>query len=211
MTIPRNKSLVAILAVVGLLLMGPPRAGAFPRETRNQILKDAMAFCPGYLKDYLKRHEQEILDASQTIDRMRSFEMERYDIVKSGRLVVDALVSDLKGGHAEKSATARRFGLLAILVAEAHYIGRKKIVSSTGTHLPPEVVYTGFKRIDDPPETLRSLVTKYKPFRNDERVRVFDYLYVQAVSKVANFWQTVWVLGGFQPGRDSPVKAISHK
>ncbi len=139
MSVRKNIFPGMILIVIGIVLIFPSRVSPFPKDSRRQIIKDAMVFCPGYLREYLKRHEKEILKASQSFDAMKLFQLERYDMVKSGELVFCALVAELNRGNAACQATARRFGLLA------------------------------------------------------------------------NFWWTVWVLGGFQPGKDSTVKAISHK
>ena len=184
----------------------PDISMAFKRDTRCQILKDAIYLSPAPIREYLIKNFQEVHDGIHFIDRNRNLVNAKDDdcIPRFARLHYKNLGKMLKKATYEDDFNAARsFGLVACFVTETispdNYRTSKKLVADNFT-------YDGYQKITDIKADIAELVEKYRiPYQGVANQKVTDYLYAVAVNEVADYWVSLWVASGRNPGKLRPV------
>jgi len=183
---------------------------AFKSLTRDQMIYDAIEFCPAELKAYLRSNLAAVSAGMHFKERhqRRFYIMDPYDTEQ----VYQYLVEDLKKGKYAEFNTAHAFGVMACFLAETISPDDFK----TPEHLIPEKVqYDGHQQIDaaSVKPHLSSLIESYRiPCRARMKKEITNQLYNVAVNEIVDYWTSVWEAGGYQPGLYASVgEKISHE
>ena len=184
---------------------------AFKSLTRDQLIYDAIEFCPAELKEYLRSNLATVSTGMHYKERHHrgiNSLIDPYDT----ELIYQHLIKDLKEGRYDEFNTAHAFGVLACFLAETISPDDYK----TPEHLIPEMVqYDGYQKI----ETARvkphitSLIENYRiPCQNRMEKKVTDQLYNVALNEIVDYWVSAWESGGNQAGMFASVgEEITHK
>ena len=201
---------ILLLLLLAILISYPGNGFAFKSLTRDQMVRDAIEFCPAELKEYLRYNLATVSSGMHFKERHRHgpYSMDPYDT----NMVYRQLVKDLKEGRYDEFNTAHAFGVLACIVAEAISPDDYK----TPAHLIPEQVkYDGYQQIDRAcvDVHISSLIEDYRvPCRQRMKRKITDYLYNVAVNEIVDYWVSAWEAGGFQPGMFARAgQEINHK
>ena len=201
---------IFVFLVLASLVSYPGNSFAFKSLTRDQMVYDAIEFCPAELKSYLRENLPMVSAGMHFKERHRHgpYEIDPYDM----DLVYQTLIQDLKAGRYDDFNTAHAFGVLACFLAETISPDDYK----TPNHLIPEdVVYDGYHQVE--PAAIKSYVTHliedYRiPCRQRMKREITDKLYNVAVNEIADFWVTAWESSGHHAGLFANVgQKISHK
>ena len=183
---------------------------AFKSLTRDQLVYDAIEFCPAELKAYLRSNLATVSAGMHFKERHRHgpFSIDPYD----SEMVYQQLVEDLKDKKYDEFNTAHAFGVLACFLAETISPDDYK----TPSHLIPEKVqYDGHHQIEmaSVKPHLTNLIENYRiPCKNRMKKEITDKLYNVAVNEIVDYWVSAWEAGGYQAGLFASVgEEISHK
>jgi hypothetical protein len=188
----------------------PVDSFAFKSLTRDQLVYDAIEFCPTELKEYLRNNLPTVSTGMHFKERHRhrSYPIDPYDT----EIIYQNLIKDLKDGKYDEFNTAHAFGVLACFLAES--ISEENY--RTPQHLIPEdVVYDGYQQID--PVSVKShitgLIENYRiPCRLTTETKVTDQLYNAALNEIVDYWISAWEAGGCQASMlASAGEKITHK
>ena len=206
------KTLLKIFLILALacLVAYPINGFAFKSMTRDQLVYDAIEFCPAELKQYLKNNLATVSAGMHFKERHRHnpYSIDPY---ATGR-VYENLIKDLKEGRHEEFNTAHAFGVLACFLAETISPDDYK----TPAHLiPAQVTYDGYQQINlaSVESHITGLIKDYRvPCRQRMKREITDYLYNIAVNEIVDYWVSAWKAGGYQTGMlASAGQEISHK
>jgi hypothetical protein len=201
---------IFVFLVLAGLILYPGNSFAFKSLTRDQMVYDAIEFCPDELKAYLRHNLATVSAGMHFKERHRHspYSIDPYDMES----VYQHLIEDLKQGRYDDFNTAHAFGVLACFLAETISPDDYK----TPNHLIPEnVKYDGFQIVE--PVSVKShitrLITDYRiPCRQRMKREITDKLYNVAVNEIVDYWVSAWEASGFQAGVFANVgKEISHK
>jgi hypothetical protein len=149
---------------------------AFKSLTRDQLIYDAIEFCPAELKEYLRSNLATISAGMHYKERHHrgiNTLIDPYDT----ELIYQHLIEDLKEGRYDEFNTAHAFGVLACFLAETISPDDYK----TPEHLIPEKVqYDGYQQVDTAniKPNITSLIENYRiPFQNRMKKEITDQLY----------------------------------
>ena len=184
---------------------------AFKSLTRDQLVYDAIEFCPAELKAYLRSNLATVSSGMHFKERHRSginTSIDPYD----SELVYHQLIEDLRDGKYNEFNTAHAFGVLACFLAETISPDNFK----TPDHLIPEVVrYDGHEQIENASvkSHITNLIENYRiPCRETVKKEITDQLYNKAVNEIVDYWVSAWEAGGYQAGLFASVgDEITHK
>jgi hypothetical protein len=205
----KSFKIIGLLALV-FFLAYPVNSFAFKSLTRDQLVYDAIEFCPSELKEYLLSNLPMVSSGMHFKERHRHrcYTINPYDT----EIIYQQLIKDLKDGKYDEFNTAHAFGVLACFLAESIWPENYK----TPQHLIPEdVVYDGYQQIDSvsvKPHISR-LIENYRiPCRYTTQKRVTDQLYNTALNEIVDYWISAWEAGGYQAGMyASAGQKIDHK
>lgn len=200
----------AILLFVALIFP-PGNSFAFKSLTRDQLVYDAIEFCPAELKAYLRSNLATISSGMHFKERHRSglnTSIDPYD----SELVYQHLIKDLRDGKYNEFNTAHAFGVLACFLAETISPDNYK----TPSHLIPEKVeYDGHQQVEitSVRPHITNLIENYRiPCQKRMKKEITDQLYNLAVNEIVDYWVSAWEAGGYQAGLFASVgEEILHK
>ena len=183
---------------------------AFKSLTRDQLVYDAIEFCPAELKEYLRSNLATVSSGMHFKERHRHgcYSIDPYD----SELVYQHLIKDLRDGKYDEFNTAHAFGVLACFLAETISPDNFK----TPSHLIPEKVqYDGHQQVEvaSVKPHITSLVENYRiPCRKKMKKEITEQLYNVAVNEIVDYWVSAWEAGGYQAGLFAGVgEEITHK
>lgn len=199
---------VIIFFLLFLLLVFSGSGWAFKRETRCQILRDAIHFCPQHLKTYLVKNFEAVHKGIHYVDRTR----QTHSVInpEDTAQIYTSLVLSIRNGKLHETNTTHRFGILACYLAETVSPDNFK---TSDDLIPQTVRYNGHKTVGDIEGSVARLVSKYRePYRGKNKKKITNYLYWVAVNEIVDHWVSAWVAGGKNPGKMRPkgVKVV-HK
>jgi len=183
---------------------------AFKSLTRDQLVYDAIEFCPAELKAYLRSNLATISSGMHFKERHRSgsYSIDPYD----SELVYQNLIKDLRDGKYDEFNTAHAFGVLACFLAETISPDNYK----TPDHFIPEKVqYDGYQQVDtaNVKPHITSLIENYRiPCKNRMKKEITDQLYNIALNEIVDYWVSAWEAGGNNADMFASVgEEIAHK
>ncbi len=201
---------IILLLVLAVLIAYPGTSFAFKSLTRDQLVYDAIEFCPTELKAYLLDNLLTVSAGMHFKERHRHgpYPINPYHT----EVVYQNLIKDLKEGRHDEFNTAHAFGVLACFVAETISPDNYK----TPAHLIPELVtYDGYHQVD--PASVKphisGLIKDYRvPCRNRMKREITDQLYNIALNEIVDYWVSAWEASGLQSGMLARTgQKISHK
>jgi len=202
------KIFAALLFVV--LIFPAGNSFAFKSLTRDQLVYDAIEFCPAELKAYLRSNLATVSSGMHFKERHRSgrYSIDPYD----SELVYQHLIQDLRDGKYDEFNTAHAFGVLACFLAETISPDNYK----TPSHLIPEKVeYDGHEKVEitSIKPHITNLIENYRiPCKSRMKKEITDRLYNVAVNEIVDYWVSAWEAGGNQAGMFASVgEEITHK
>jgi hypothetical protein len=203
------KIFVFFLFVV--LIFPAGNSSAFKSLTRDQLVYDAIEFCPEELKEYLRSNLATVSTGMHYKERHRrglNVLIDPYD----AELIYQHLINDLKEGRYDEFNTAHAFGVLACFLAETISPDNYK----TPDHFIPETVqYDGYQQVDTANirPHITGLIENYRiPCQNIVKKEVTDQLYNVALNEIVDYWVSAWEAGGNQAGMFARVgEEITHK
>jgi hypothetical protein len=199
--------ILVFFLLVGVLIF-PDSSFAFKSITRDQIVYDAIEFCPVELQAYLRNNIAIVSAGNHFAERhqRRSFSIDPYET----EVVYNHLIKDLKEGKYNKFNTAHAFGVIACFIAETISPDNYR----TPQHLiPNDVSYDGHHEVGDIKSHITILIENYRiPGRKKMKKEITELLYNVAVNEIVDYWVSAWEEGGYQTGMfASAGKKISHK
>jgi hypothetical protein len=199
---------ILVLLLFFAIISLPNSSLAFKSITRDQLVYDAIEFCPQELKEYLSSNLASVSSGIHFAERhrRRSFSIDPYE----AEVIYHHLVKDLKEGKHDEFNTAHAFGVLACFISETISPDNPK----TPQHLIPEnVAYDGYHEITDIKSNVTSLIENYRiPCRRHMKKEISDALYNVAVNEIVDYWISAWEAGGYRTGLlASTGKKISHQ
>jgi len=199
---------IFVFLVLFGIIFSPGSAFAFKSITRDQLIYDAIEFCPSELQKYLLDNLPNISAGMHfaEIHKRRSYSIDPYETVS----IYNNLINDLKEGRQNEYNTAHAFGVLACFIAETISPDNFK----TPQHLiPDDVKYDGYQEVGEVKSHIASLVENYRiPCRKKWDKDITEILYNVAVNEIVDYWTSAWEQSGFQAGtRASNGKKISHQ
>lgn len=202
------KIFVVLLFVA--LIFPPGNSFAFKSLTRDQLVYDAIEFCPAELKAYLRSNLATVSSGMHFKERHRHgpYSIDPYD----SEIVYQQLIKDLRDKKYDEFNTAHAFGVLACFLAETISPDDYK----TPSHLIPEKVeYDGHQQIEvaSVKPHITSLVENYRiPCENRMKKEITDKLYNVSVNEIVDYWVSAWEAGGYQSGLFASVgDEITHQ
>jgi len=199
----------AILLFV-VLIFPSGNSFAFKSMTRDQLVYDAIEFCPAELKAYLRSNLATISSGMHFKERHRSgrYSIDPYD----SELVYQQLIRDLSDRKYEEFNTAHAFGVLACFLAETISPDNFK---TPNHYIPEKVQYDGYQQIEaaSVKPHITSLIENYRiPCRARMKKEITDQLYNVAVNEIVDYWVSAWEAGGYQAGMFASVgEEITHQ
>lgn len=193
------------------LIFPAGNSAAFKSLTRDQLVYDAIEFCPAELKAYLRSNLATVSSGMHYKERHRrgcDRLIDPYDT----ELVYRTLIKDLKEGRYDEFNTAHAFGVLACFLAETISPDDFK----TPNHFIPETVqYDGHQSIEAAgiKPHITALIENYRiPCRARMKKEITDTLYNVAVNEIVDYWVSAWEAGGYQAGLFAGVgDEIAHQ
>jgi hypothetical protein len=206
----KNSLKIFLVLILVIIFSLPVNSFAFKSVTRDQLVYDAVEFCPTELRAYLRHHLLTVVAGMHFKERHHEgvYSISPYDT----EIIYQSLIADLKEGRYDEFNTAHSFGVLACFLAETISPDDFK----TPAHLVPDLVkYDGYHRLhpEDVKSNLTGLVENYRiPCRQVQKRKITDQLYNVALNEIVDFWVSAWKAGGFQPGMYARTgQEISHK
>lgn len=199
--------IIVISALFGILFCAGS-ALAFKSITRDQLVYDAIEFCPSELQKYLRDNLDSVSAGMHfaEIHKRRSFSIDPYETES----IYNYLIDDLKEGKQNEYNTAHAFGVLACFIAETISPDNFK----TPQHLiPDDVKYDGYQEVGEVKVHITGLIENYRvPCRQKWDKEVTEILYNVAVNEIVDYWTSAWEQSGFQAGTlAGNGKKISHQ
>jgi hypothetical protein len=199
---------ILVFIVIWGVMFSVQSAFAFKWITRDQIIYDAIDFCPSELQKYLRDHLDSVSSGAHfaEIHKRRSYAIDPYET----EAIYNYLIHDLKAGQINEYNTAHAFGVMACFIAETISPDNFKTPQLL---IPDDVKYDGFQHVADVKSNISSLVKNYRiPFRNQWDKDITEILYNVAVNEIVDYWTSAWENSGFQPGIPvSAGKQINHQ
>ena len=199
---------ISVFCVLAGVLIFPASSFAFKSITRDQIIYDAIEFCPQELQAYLLDNIEIVSAGNHFAERhqRRSYSIDPYKT----EVVYNHLVEDLKAGKYDEFNTAHAFGVIACFIAETISPDNYR----TPQHLIPDSVsYDGYQEVGDIKSHITGLIKDYRiPCREQMKKEITELLYNAAVNEIVDYWVSAWGKSGYQAGMfASAGKKISHQ
>ena len=194
---------IFIILLFVVLIFPAGNSFAFKSLTRDQLVYDAIEFCPAELKAYLRSNLATVSSGMHFKERHRSgsYSIDPYD----SELVYQHLIKDLRDGKYDEFNTAHAFGVLACFLAETISPDNYK----TPSHLIPEKVeYDGHEQVEitSIKPHITNLIENYRiPCKSRMKKEITDRLYNVAVNEIVDYWVSAWEAGGNQAGMFASV------
>ena len=205
----KNLLKIVPFLILVVVISFPVNSFAFKALTRDQLVYDAIEFCPTELREYLRHNLLSVVAGMHFKERHPNniYSIAPYDT----EIIYKSLIADLKEGRHDEFNTAHTFGVLACFLAETISPDNYK----TPAHLiPDQVKYDGYHPVNpvDNKSHLSGLIENYrKPCRKVEKRKITDQLYNVALNEIVDYWVSAWKAGGYQPGTFASVgHEISH-
>jgi hypothetical protein len=184
---------------------------AFKSLTRDQLVYDAIEFCPAELKAYLRCNLATVSSGMHYKERHRRGVNRLIDPYDT-EMIYEHLIEDLRDKKYDEFNTAHAFGVLACFLAETISPDNYK----TPDHFIPEKVqYDGHQQIEaaSVKPHITNLIENYRiPCRETVKKEITDQLYNKAVNEIVDYWVSAWEAGGYQAGLFASVgDEITHK
>jgi hypothetical protein len=200
-------NIFVILMFFGIIF-SPVGSFAFKSIPRDQLIYDAIAFCPSELQKYLLENIHSVSAGNHfaEIHQRRSYAIDPLETAT----IYNHLIADLKAGKINEYNTAHAFGVIACFIAETISPDNFK----TPQHLiPDDVKYDGFQEIGDVKSNITGLIKNYRiPCLHKWDKDVSEILYNVAVNEIVDYWTSAWEQSGFQAGTPADNgKKISHQ
>jgi hypothetical protein len=194
-----------------ILIFPAGNAFAFKSLTRDQLVYDAIEFCPAELKAYLRSNLATVSSGMHYKERHRRG-VDRLIDPYDTEVVYQRLIEDLKDKKYDEFNTAHAFGVLGCFLAETISPDNFK----TPEHLIPEKVqYDGHQQIETASvkSNITNLIENYRiPCRARIKKEITDQLYNLAVNEIVDYWVSAWEAGGNSAGLFARVgEEITHK
>jgi hypothetical protein len=194
-----------------ILIFPAGNSFAFKSLTRDQLVYDAIEFCPAELKEYLRCNLATVSSGMHYKERHRRG-VDRLIDPYDTEMIYERLIEDLRDRKYDEFNTAHAFGVLACFLAETISPDNFK----TPEHLIPETVrYDGPQQIEtaDVKSDITNLIENYRiPSRARIKKEITDQLYNVAVNEIVDYWVSAWESGGNQAGLFASVgEEITHK
>lgn len=191
---PKCFAIIAFtLSILSAVNLGyAPPAHAFKRDTRCQIIRDAIVFAPENLQKYLVDNFESVHKGVHHVDiSVKSNKsLNPYDAED----IYQALIDSLNKGKLHSYNTLHRFGVLAGYLAEAVNPSNHKKLRDL---VPRRVSYDGQHKIGAIHESLSRIIRNYRnPYLGQQRRDVTDFLYIVAVNEIVDHWTSAWLAGG---------------
>ncbi len=202
---------IFVFFLLAVLIFPTGNASAFKSLTRDQLIYDAIEFCPEELKAYLRSNLATVstgMHYKERHNRGVNTLIDPYDT----ELIYQHLIQDLKEGRYDEFNTAHAFGVLACFLAETISPDDYK----TPEHLIPETVqYDGYQQVDteNVKPHITSLIENYRiPCQNRMKKEITDQLYNVALNEIVDYWISAWEAGGNRAGMFARIgEEITHK
>jgi len=199
---------ISVFCLLAGVFVFPASSSAFKSITRDQLIYDAIEFCPQELQAYLLDNIDIVSVGNHFAERhqRRSYAIDPYRT----EVVYNHLVKDLKAGKYDEFNTAHAFGVLACFIAETISPDNYR----TPQHLiPDDVSYDGYQEVGEIKSHITSLIKDYRiPCRQKQKKEITELLYNAAVNEIVDYWVSAWDKGGYQAGMfASAGKNISHR
>ncbi|MGD9235716.1 MAG: hypothetical protein PVF09_03515, partial [Desulfobacterales bacterium] len=112
----KNLLKIFLLLILVVVILFPGNSFAFKSLTRDQLIYDAIEFCPTELREYLRHNLLAVVAGMHFKERhpKRIYAIAPYDT----EIIYKSLISDLKQGRYDEFNTAHTFGVLACFLAE---------------------------------------------------------------------------------------------
>ena len=185
--------IICVFTMIFGVMFSPGSSFAFKSITRDQLIYDAIEFCPSELKKYLLENIHSVSAGNHfaEIHKRRSFSIDPYE--------TEAIYN-----------TAHAFGVIACFIAETISPDNFK----TPQHLiPDDVKYDGFQEVGDVKSNISGLIKNYRiTCLHAWDKEVTEALYNVAVNEIADYWTSAWEKGGLRAGTfASGGEKISHQ
>jgi hypothetical protein len=205
--VKKSLNIFVFLMIFGIIF-SPCSSFAFKSITRDQLIYDAIEFCPSELQKYLLENIHSVSAGNHfaEIHKRRSYSIDPYET----EAIYNHLIDDLKAGKINEYNTAHAFGVMACFIAETISPDNFK----TPQHLiPDDVKYDGFQEVGDVKSHITGLIKNYRiPCLHAWDKDVTEILYNVAVNEIVDYWTSAWEKGGFQVGTyASSGEKISHQ
>jgi hypothetical protein len=199
---------IFVLLILFGIIFSPAGSFAFKSITRDQLIYDAIEFCPSELQKYLLENIHSVSAGNHfaEIHKRRSYAIDPYET----EAIYNRLVADLKAGKINDYNTAHAFGVIACFIAETISPDNFK----TPQHLiPDDVKYDGYQQIGNIKSDISKLIENYRiPCQHVWDKEVTEVLYNVAVNEIVDYWTSAWQQSGFQAGTlAGSGKKISHQ
>jgi hypothetical protein len=199
--------ILVFFLLVGVLIF-PDSSFAFKSVTRDQIVYDAIEFCPVELQAYLRNNIAIVSAGNHFAERhqRRSYSIDPYET----EVVYNHLIKDLREGKYNEFNTAHAFGVIACFIAETISPDNYRTPQNL---IPNDVSYDGYQEVGDIKSHITILIKDYRiPGRKKMKKEIAELLYNVAVNEIVDYWVSAWEKGGYQTGMfASAGKKISHK
>jgi hypothetical protein len=197
--------------LLAVLIFHTGNASAFKSLTRDQLIYDAIEFCPEELKAYLRSNLATVSTGMHYKERHNRGVNTLIDPYET-ELIYQHLIKDLKEGRYDEFNTAHAFGVLACFLAETISPDNYK----TPDHFIPETVhYDGYQQVDteNVKPHITSLIENYRiPCKNRMKKEITDQLYNVALNEIVDYWISAWEAGGNRAGMFARIgEEITHK
>jgi hypothetical protein len=199
---------IFVLSMLFGIVFFPNSSFAFKSITRDQLIYDAIEFCPSELQKYLRDNLDSVSAGNHfaEVHKRRSYSIDPYET----EAIYNYLINDLKKGRQNEYNTAHAFGVMACFIAETISPDNYK----TPQHLiPDDVKYDGYQEVGDVKSHITSLVENYRiPCMHRWDKDVTEILYNVAVNEIVDYWTSAWEQSGLQAGTpNGNGKKISHQ
>jgi hypothetical protein len=181
-----------VLLLVGLLFpVG--NSFAFKSMTRDQLVYDAIEFCPAELKAYLRSNLATVSSGMHYKERHHRGVNRLIDPYDT-ELVYQQLIKDLRNKKYDEFNTAHAFGVLACFLEKVQYDGHQQVETAS---VKPHIT---------------NLIENYRiPCRKNMKKKITDQLYNIALNEIVDYWVSAWEAGGYQTGVFASVgEEITH-
>ncbi len=171
---------------------------AFQIETREQIVEDAVKFCPPDLRTFL-------MPNISILKGKMSFASHMQRPIDSLLLkeISTSLIEEIKSGTDYNYNTISKFGLVALFITEAinPYFSANSISLSNNrarqvSYKGIIVIYDGYQPVPDPEFKFKSLTDKYQDSLGYIKPSLLDSAYNDAVNEVSDFFISIWQMAG---------------
>jgi hypothetical protein len=201
---------IFVFSLFVILIFPAGNSFAFKSMTRDQLVYDAIEFCPAELKAYLRSNLATVSSGMHYKERHNRGVNRLIDPYDT-ELVYQQLIKDLRNKKYDEFNTVHAFGVLACFLAETISPDNFK---TPNHYVPGKVQYDGHQQIETASVKphITSLIENYRiPCRKNMKKEITDQLYNVALNEIVDYWVSAWEAGGYQAGVFTGVgEEITH-